>query len=177
MSGVGLLHHSDQGCTYASEYYQTILETRGIVCSMSRRGNCYDNAVMESFCSSVKSRPDRGFPPHPHPSVFSSTEDQKTNANHVVKPSTESDQAHRSHIADSVVVAAETARFMLSLFTRSGCGFSLSQKTKTKPTTLYFAGSATHRFCGGGKTCYFSQSSLGELVHALFASRLRLSDN
>jgi transposase InsO family protein len=131
MSGVGLLHHSDQGCTYASEYYQTILETRGIVCSMSRRGNCYDNAVMESFCSSVKSRPDRGFPPHPHPSVFSSTEDQKTNANHVVKPSTESDQAHRSHIADSVVVAAETARFMLSLFTRSGCGFSLRHKRKT----------------------------------------------
>ena len=38
----GLLHHSDQGCTYASEYYQTILGARGIVCSMSRRGNCYD---------------------------------------------------------------------------------------------------------------------------------------
>ena len=40
----GLLHHSDQGCTYASEDYQTILGARGIVCSMSRRGNCYDNA-------------------------------------------------------------------------------------------------------------------------------------
>jgi len=38
----GLLHHSDQGCTYASEDYQTILGTRGITCSMSRRGNCYD---------------------------------------------------------------------------------------------------------------------------------------
>ena len=38
----GLLHHSDQGCTYASEDYQTILGARGIVCSMSRRGNCYD---------------------------------------------------------------------------------------------------------------------------------------
>lgn len=36
--GVGLLHHSDQGCTYASEDYQTILEARGITCSMSRRG-------------------------------------------------------------------------------------------------------------------------------------------
>ena len=34
----GLLHHSDQGCTYASEDYQTILGARGIVCSMSRRG-------------------------------------------------------------------------------------------------------------------------------------------
>jgi transposase InsO family protein len=51
----GLLHHSDQGCTYASEDYQTILEARGITCSMSRRGNCYDNAVMESFFSTVKS--------------------------------------------------------------------------------------------------------------------------
>ena len=45
----GLLHHSDQGCTYASEDYQAVLETNGITCSMSRRGNCYDNAVMESF--------------------------------------------------------------------------------------------------------------------------------
>jgi putative transposase len=38
----GLLHHSDQGSTYASEAYQTLLETHGITCSMSRRGNCYD---------------------------------------------------------------------------------------------------------------------------------------
>jgi putative transposase len=52
---VGLLHHSDQGCTYASEAYQAVLETHGITCSMSRRGNCHDNAVMESFFSSVKS--------------------------------------------------------------------------------------------------------------------------
>ena len=52
---IGLLHHSDQGCTYASEDYQEILDARGIVCSMSRRGNCWDNAVMESFFSTVKS--------------------------------------------------------------------------------------------------------------------------
>jgi putative transposase len=51
----GLLHHSDQGCTYASEDYQTILDAHGITCSMSRRGDCYDNAVMESFFSTVKS--------------------------------------------------------------------------------------------------------------------------
>jgi transposase InsO family protein len=50
----GLLHHSDQGCTYASEDYQTILDAHGITCSMSRRGNCYDNAVMEAFFSSLK---------------------------------------------------------------------------------------------------------------------------
>ena len=50
----GLLHHSDQGCTYASEDYQQMLDAYGITCSMSRRGNCYDNAVMEAFFSSVK---------------------------------------------------------------------------------------------------------------------------
>jgi putative transposase len=52
---IGLLHHSDQGSTYASEDYQDVLDARGIVCSMSRRGNCWDNAVMESFFSTVKS--------------------------------------------------------------------------------------------------------------------------
>jgi putative transposase len=50
----GLLHHSDQGCTYASEDYQTILEANRITCSMSRRGDCYDNAAMESVFSTVK---------------------------------------------------------------------------------------------------------------------------
>ena len=49
-----LLHHSDQGCTYASEDYRSILELNGVTCSMSRRCNCYDNAVMESFFSTVK---------------------------------------------------------------------------------------------------------------------------
>jgi putative transposase len=51
----GLLHHSDQGCTYASDDYQRSLDAHGITCSMSRRGNCYDNAVMEAFFSSLKS--------------------------------------------------------------------------------------------------------------------------
>jgi transposase InsO family protein len=53
--GVGLLHHSDQGSTYASEDYQDILAHHGIRCSMSRRGNCYDNAPMESWNSTLKS--------------------------------------------------------------------------------------------------------------------------
>ena len=38
----GLLHHSDRGCTYASEDYQALLDARDITCSMSRRGDCYD---------------------------------------------------------------------------------------------------------------------------------------
>jgi transposase InsO family protein len=50
----GLLHHSDRGSTYASEDYQALLEARGITCSMSRTGDCYDNAVMEAFFSTVK---------------------------------------------------------------------------------------------------------------------------
>jgi transposase InsO family protein len=60
----GLLHHSDQGCTYASEDYQAVLEEYGITCSMSRRGNCYDNAVMESFFSTVKSELGDRFESH-----------------------------------------------------------------------------------------------------------------
>lgn len=60
----GLLHHSDQGCTYASEDYQAVLAARGITCSMSRRGDCYDNAVMESFFSTVKSELGEHFESH-----------------------------------------------------------------------------------------------------------------
>jgi len=50
----GLLHHSDQGSPYASEDYQAVLARQGMTGSMSRRGNCYDNAVMESWFSTVK---------------------------------------------------------------------------------------------------------------------------
>jgi putative transposase len=50
----GLLHHSDQGSPYASEDYQKALEAEGITCSMSRRGECYDNAAMESWFSTFK---------------------------------------------------------------------------------------------------------------------------
>ena len=61
---VGLLHHSDQGSTYASEDYQTALAAHGITCSMSRRGNCYDNSVMEAFFSTVKSEVGERFGSH-----------------------------------------------------------------------------------------------------------------
>lgn len=49
-----LLHHSDRGVQYASEAYQQLLAAHGIEPSMSRTGNCYDNAVTESFFSTVK---------------------------------------------------------------------------------------------------------------------------
>ncbi len=52
--GRGLLLHSDQGSQYASYYYQNLLLRSGIICSMSRRGNCWDNAVMESFFHTLK---------------------------------------------------------------------------------------------------------------------------
>jgi len=49
----GLLHHSDRGTTYASGTYQDVLAQHDIVCSMSRKGNCWDNAVVESFFSTL----------------------------------------------------------------------------------------------------------------------------
>lgn len=50
----GLLHHSDQGVQYACEEYRQALAAADMICSMSRRGNCYDNAAMESFWSTLK---------------------------------------------------------------------------------------------------------------------------
>lgn len=49
-----LLHHSDQGSQYSCEQFQKLLSDHGIVCSMSRQGECHDNAVMESFFSRMK---------------------------------------------------------------------------------------------------------------------------
>ena len=52
--GSKLLHHSDRGCQYTSDAYQQTLRTLGIACSMSRTGECYDNAVAERFFWSLK---------------------------------------------------------------------------------------------------------------------------
>ena len=50
----GLVHHSDRGSQYASNDYQNALDDLGVVCSMSRKGNCWDNAVAESFFATLK---------------------------------------------------------------------------------------------------------------------------
>jgi putative transposase len=50
----GLLHHSDRGSQYCSAEYQSLLDTHQMVVSMSRTGNCYDNAPMESFFGTLK---------------------------------------------------------------------------------------------------------------------------
>jgi len=50
----GLLHHSDRGCQYASKTYRALLQQRRLKPSMSATGNCYDNAAMESFWSTLK---------------------------------------------------------------------------------------------------------------------------
>jgi putative transposase len=50
----GLLHHSDRGVQYASNAYQQLLAMYDATCSMSRKGNCWDNAVVESFFSTLK---------------------------------------------------------------------------------------------------------------------------
>lgn len=52
--GSSLLHHSDRGCQYTSQEYRRALEDLGVEVSMSRKGNCWDNAVAESFFSTIK---------------------------------------------------------------------------------------------------------------------------
>lgn len=51
----GLIHHSDRGVQYCSNDYQELLKKHGMICSMSRKGNCYDNACAETFFSTLKS--------------------------------------------------------------------------------------------------------------------------
>jgi transposase InsO family protein len=50
----GLVHHSDRGVQYASASYRAVLAEHGVIASMSRRANCYDNATMEAFWSTLK---------------------------------------------------------------------------------------------------------------------------
>ncbi len=52
--GEGLIHHSDRGVQYLSDDFQALLKVNGITCSMSDKGSCYDNAVVESFFASLK---------------------------------------------------------------------------------------------------------------------------
>jgi putative transposase len=67
----GLVHHSDQGVQYASAAYRQRLARAGVIPSMSRRGNCYDNAMMESFWSPLK----RGLI---HPRTFTTRAEART---------------------------------------------------------------------------------------------------
>jgi len=59
----GVLHHSDRGSQYAAHSYQQLLGAHKMVVSMSRKGDCYDNAVMESFWSTLKSECATGIYP------------------------------------------------------------------------------------------------------------------
>ncbi|MBE7488460.1 MAG: hypothetical protein DIKNOCCD_02151 [bacterium] len=61
--GEGILFHSDRGCQYASTAFRQMLERKGFISSMSRKGNCYDNAALESFWSTLKAEvvPSKGF--------------------------------------------------------------------------------------------------------------------
>jgi len=56
----GLMHHSDRGSQYASDDYQKLLRAYGMIGSMSRKGNCWDNAPMESFFNSMKNERTHG---------------------------------------------------------------------------------------------------------------------
>ena len=52
--GPGLLHHADRGSQYAAHDYRRLLAKNGMLCPMSRKGDCWDNAPMESFFGSLK---------------------------------------------------------------------------------------------------------------------------
>ena len=52
--GSDLIHHSDRGAQYLSDDFQLLLKRNGITCSLSGRGSCYDNAVVESFFATLK---------------------------------------------------------------------------------------------------------------------------
>ena len=52
--GKGLIHHSDRGSQYSAREYRRLQEKAGIIMSMSRKGNCFDNAPMESFWGTLK---------------------------------------------------------------------------------------------------------------------------
>jgi transposase InsO family protein len=54
----GLVHHSDRGSQYAARAYRRLLEQHSMLCSMSRKGDCWDNAPMESFFGSIKTELD-----------------------------------------------------------------------------------------------------------------------
>lgn len=56
----GLIHHSDRGSQYASKEYQKLLNQYGMICSMSRKGDCWDNAVVESFFHTLKTERTNG---------------------------------------------------------------------------------------------------------------------
>jgi len=58
--GTGMIHHSDRGTQYASADYRELLQAHSIECSMSRRGDCWDNAVIESFFATLKKELVRG---------------------------------------------------------------------------------------------------------------------
>jgi len=57
---LAVLHHSDRGSQYSSEQFQRLMAELGVICSMSRSGNVWDNAAMESFFSSLKTERIRG---------------------------------------------------------------------------------------------------------------------
>ena len=67
----GLIHHSDQGSQYAGEDYQRLLAEHGLVGSMSRKGDCWDNAVVERFFGNLKSE-------RTDPGLYSTREEAKT---------------------------------------------------------------------------------------------------
>lgn len=75
----GLMHHSDRGSQYASHAFQAQLKEYGMICSMSRKGNCWDNATSESFFNSLKNE-------RVHSTRYSSHADAKADLFDYIEP-------------------------------------------------------------------------------------------
>ena len=76
--GKGLIHHSDRGSQYASLDYQNLLGRYGMICSMSRKGDCWDNAVVESFFHNLKTEWTGGM-------LYHSRNDAKSDVIHYIE--------------------------------------------------------------------------------------------
>jgi len=79
--GTGLIFHSDQGTVYSSNDYRELMKKNGVRASMSRKGNCHDNAVAESFFSSLKNEV-------MHDRLFASRDEAKAVVNDYIRCTT-----------------------------------------------------------------------------------------
>jgi transposase InsO family protein len=137
----GLLHHSDRGCTYTCEDYQTYLAGQGITCSMSRRGDCYDNAVMESFFATVKKEEAERFPSYSdakmalfdYIEVFYNQRRRHSTLGQI-SPAAFERRAATASIATGRSPAATSERRMLIRMPPSACRLSSTKDDDTRST-------------------------------------------
>jgi transposase InsO family protein len=120
----GLLHHSDRGSQYASSSYQTLLQTSQIIPSMSSTGNCYDNAKMESFRSTLKTE-------LVHLSAFATARDANNAIGHYIEQFYNPQRLHSALNFNSPVEFEQQLTYKCSSQTQSVRAFGGSTQTKS----------------------------------------------